>query len=271
MKNSRKVWAILGVILLLAAALLPMVFAFGSSEESQALFRGAVGIAIMVPVFAYLFLMLCRVFGNKEKKASGEIENIIFDVGNVLVDFDWKKYLGSFGYSEEKFRKIADATFRNPVWNERDRGTLTEEEYVSQCVVAAPEYEAEIREVMKHTPDSVAQMDYAQTWVKYLKDQGYHVYILSNYGHYMLETNMPQMKFLQDVDAAVFSCEVGMIKPEAGIYQYLLDRYHLKPASSVFIDDREDNCEAARKLGIHAIRFENLKQAAAQLEKLGVK
>ena len=46
--------------------------------------------------------------------------------------------------------------------------------------------------------------------------------------------------------------------------------YHLDPEKSVFLDDRAENCEAARKQGIHAIQFKSFKQAAAELEKLGV-
>ena len=75
----------------------------------------------------------------------------------------------------------------------------------------------------------------------------------------------------QYVDGAVFSCQVKQIKPEPDIYQTLIKRYNLDPQKSVFLDDRKENCEAARKQGIHAIQFESFKQAAAELEKLGVK
>ena len=114
-------------------------------------------------------------------------------------------------------------------------------------------------------------MDYAETWVRYLKDKGYHVYILSNYATYTLEKTEEELTFLKYVDGAVFSCQVKQIKPEPDIYQTLIKRYNLEPQKSVFLDDRKENCEAARKQGIHAIQFESFKQAAVELEKLGVK
>ena len=77
--------------------------------------------------------------------------------------------------------------------------------------------------------------------------------------------------FLKNMDGVIFSCEVKEIKPEPQIYRTLLTRFGLKPEESVFLDDRPENCEAARVLGIHAIEFHNLKQAAKELEKLGVK
>ena len=61
------------------------------------------------------------------------------------------------------------------------------------------------------------------------------------------------------------------LKPEADIYQTLLDKFGLKAEECVFIDDRPVNCEGAQKAGIHTICFKSFKQAAAELEALGVK
>ena len=103
------------------------------------------------------------------------------------------------------------------------------------------------------------------------KEKGYYIYILSNYATDTLRKTRYKLTFLKYVDGAVFSCEVKQIKPESDIYQTLISRYHLNPEKSVFLDDRAENCEAARKAGIHAIQFHSFKQAAADLEKMGIK
>ena len=149
--------------------------------------------------------------------------------------------------------------------------TEDEQYYVDKMIKDAPEYADDIREVMRRSGETIERMDYAETWVRYLKDKGYHVYILSNYATYTLEKTEEELTFLKYVDGAVFSCQVKQIKPEPDIYQTLIKRYNLDPQKSVFLDDRKENCEAARKQGIHAIQFESFKQAAAELEKLGVK
>ena len=143
--------------------------------------------------------------------------------------------------------------------------------YADKFVESAPEFEAEFREVVRRDPECMHLYDYAETWVKYLKNQGYHLYVLSNYGTYMLDRTKQDMSFLKYMDGVVFSCDVQQIKPEVDIYKTLLKRYSLKPEKSVFLDDRAVNCEGAGKAGIHTIQFENLKQAAKALEKLGVK
>ena len=60
------------------------------------------------------------------------------------------------------------------------------------------------------------------------------------------------------------------IKPEVEIYKLLLDRYHFVPQECVFIDDRPENIEAAEKLGITGIQFQNQQQAKRRLLELGV-
>ena len=107
--------------------------------------------------------------------------------------------------------------------------------------------------------------------VRYLKDQGYRLYILSNYSDYMLKGTADKLTFLKYMDGIVFSCQVKELKPEPAIYRVLLEKYGLKPEESVFIDDMEENCASAEKQGIHAVCFREFKQAAADLEKLGVK
>ena len=268
----KRVAAVLGIIVLLAAVSLPMVFAFGSGEGAAGRFRASLGAAILVPVMAYVIWMVYRILsGSRNKEPEGEIRNIVFDVGNVLVTYDWETYLRSFGFPEEEYRAIADAVFRSDVWNERDRGLRTEEEYVADFIAGAPQYEADILRVMQDVRKVILPRDYAPVWTRLLKERGYHLYILSNYCQSTLEETKPLMKFLKDMDGVIFSCEEKQIKPEPPIYQTLLTRYQLDPARCVFIDDREENCEAARRAGMKAIRFESFSQTTHDLENLGVK
>ena len=110
-------------------------------------------------------------------------------------------------------------------------------------------------------------MDYAETWTKYLKEQGHNLYILSNYSRYMLDgTKQNEMPFLKYMDGVIFSCDVNQMKPDIEIYQTLLSKFNLKAEETLFIDDRAENCQGAEKAGIHTIQFKDLKQAAKEME-----
>lgn len=70
------------------------------------------------------------------------------------------------------------------------------------------------------------------------------------------------------VDLMVFDNEEGVSKPDERIYWLTLERLNLQPAEVVFIDDKADNVETARRLGMHGIQFSSARQAIAELERL---
>ena len=108
------------------------------------------------------------------------IDTIIFDIGNVLLDFDYMKHFRSL-FDEETAQTIADISIRNlAVWQEMDRGVLSYEEAVELVIQGAPRLEKEIRLAVKELYDRVEAYPYATQWVKSLKEKGYRVYILSN-------------------------------------------------------------------------------------------
>ena len=167
MKNWKKYAAIIGVIVLLVIFCLPMYFAL-KGDFSQKEFMASLFTVMFVAVMCYVILMLFKYLNKKKdgQEKSSMIKNVVFDVGLVLVEFNWQDYLDSFGFDEEKRERIAKATFQSSVWDERDRGLYDEETYVRQCQELAPEYAEDIAAVMKDTPKTVRRMPYAETWTK---------------------------------------------------------------------------------------------------------
>ncbi len=270
MKKWKKGLALAGAAFILVIFCMPMYFAL-TDQFSMEKFMASLMAALFAAVMAYAMWLVYRVLNKRTGTAAeGEIKNVIFDIGRVLVDFDWKAYLKEFGFSKEEEDAIAEAVFKNEIWNERDRGLYGEEEYVRRFVDQAPQYKKDIRRVVRESGKTVVPRDYADTWVRYLKKKGYRVFVLSNYSQYMLEQTKNKLSFLKYMDGAVFSFEVKQLKPEPEIYQIILETYGLNPRECVFIDDLEKNCRAAQKQGIRSICFRDFKQAAAALKKLGV-
>ena len=196
------------------------------------------------------------------------IKNIIFDVGKVLVEYDPDGMMKKLGFDEETLQTVNQAVFQNELWNESDRGVLSPEELLEAFIANNPAYEKEIRQVIDAVGDTISLMPYAVEWVKGLKERGYHLYILSNYAEYTYEKTSHKMEFLPYMDGVVFSYRCRLIKPEKEIYEYICKTYELKPEESVFLDDRKDNVEAARNMGMHGIVFENYAQGSETLEQL---
>lgn len=197
------------------------------------------------------------------------IKNIIFDIGNVLASFRWKDLFQELGFTGEAFERIAEATVLHPtMWNEFDRSLMSDEEIIAKCIERAPEYEKEICLLFDTTAGLVEEYPYSYEWIKGLKEQGYKVYLLSNYGKTSFEAarDKRRLSFLPLVDGAVISYEEKMVKPEPGIYEALLRKYDLKAEECVFLDDKPENIEAALALGFHGIVVESYEQAKEVLE-----
>jgi putative hydrolase of the HAD superfamily len=91
---------------------------------------------------------------------------------------------------------------------------------------------------------------------------------LSNYGETPYKYAREHFSYFGEADGIVISSEVKMIKPEPGIYQYLIDTYELNPEETVFLDDRADNIAVAESFGIHGIVFKDYEQGVSELERL---
>ena len=75
------------------------------------------------------------------------IKTVIFDIGNVLADFSWQPFFGSFGFSEEVQEKLAQATVKSPAWNEMDRGVWSTEKYLPDFIKNDSSIEQEIKQI----------------------------------------------------------------------------------------------------------------------------
>lgn len=199
------------------------------------------------------------------------IKTVIFDIGNVMVDFCFREMLKAKGYSEEICERIAAATVDSGYWNELDRGVLSDEEVMSLFVACDREIEPQMREALADVSGVVKLRPHAVPWVRGLKRAGYQVLALSNYPKKAYEDNRDQLVFLDDMDGYILSYRDKVVKPDRAIYELLQERYSFRPEECVFIDDLQKNLDTADKLHWHTIRYQTYEQVCAQLKELGVK
>ena len=179
----------------------------------------------------------------------------IFDLGNVIVDIDFNRVLGTWS----DFSRVPLATLKlsfamGETFHQHERGEISDEEFAERFC-----HEMELPlsyEQFSHgwqavfvaiRPDVIVTM-------KKLREQGHRVVVLSN-------TNRLHTTFWPDeypevraaADKIYLSQEMGMRKPEARIYQAVLQAEGFSAADAVFFDDNADNIEGANQLGITSI------------------
>ena len=196
------------------------------------------------------------------------ISTVIFDIGNVLVDFDWDGFIHRmFPGREELITELDSAVWGSGRWDRLDAGDEPEEVF-SNIIAHAPNHEQELRKVFANVGDTLRKRPATHEWLKDIKSRGYRVLYLSNYSRYVMNLNPEVLDFLPLMDGGVFSCDVRLIKPDRRIYECLTEKYALVPGECVFIDDIERNVKAAIDFGFRAIQFVTFEQAKRDLNTL---
>jgi len=198
------------------------------------------------------------------------IKTIIFDIGNVLMDFNFQICFRAYAPDEETYQKIVKATVQSPVWAEFDRGVWTDEEILEGFIKNDPSIESILRNMFERLEGIIKQRDYAIPWIRELKKSGYQVLVLSNFPKKVYELFQNEMTFLQEVDGGILSYQDQVIKPDKEIYNLLMSRYQLNPQECVFLDDLKDNIKTAKELGMHTVLFTTKEEAQDELRKLNV-
>lgn len=196
------------------------------------------------------------------------ITTVIFDVGNVLIDFDWEGFIHRmFPGREELIAELDVAVWGSGRWDRLDAGD-DPEEVLASIIAYSPTHEKELRKVFANVGQTLRKREATPSWLKSLKSRGYRLLYLSNYSHYVMNCNPDVLDFLPLMDGGIFSCDVKLIKPDRRIYEALAEKYSLNPSECVFIDDLERNVKAGRDFGFQAIQFGTLQQAQRDLEAL---
>lgn len=187
------------------------------------------------------------------------IKNIIFDLGNVLINYNPHDFINK-NVKEENREKFFKEIFQSKEWQDLDRGTLEYDEAVKIFSKRLPEERENIKKLFDNDIQDVLFVD--KTNIKYLstlKNKDYKLYILSNFHKNSFRKISEIHNFKSIFDGGVISYECHLLKPESNIYKAIIDKYGLIPEETVFIDDSLPNVQAAIKFNIHGIHLKNIK------------
>lgn len=198
------------------------------------------------------------------------MKNIIFDFGNVLVDFNPHMLYDSVFHGDTAKAEWFHQNITTPDFYDRlDIG----DDY-AQCIrdlqALHPEYAEEIALYDTRYHDMVGDaLPGMPELLNELKSQGYELYGLSNWS-YKVYAVMERLSIFRMLSGTIISSEEHLIKPDPHIYHRLLEKFHLQPSECLFIDDKQANVDAAKACGIHALQFTGADQLRKDLAQLGV-
>ena len=183
------------------------------------------------------------------------LKNIILDFGNVIMNWNPDEILNHYELTPNDHELLRKTIFESEEWLKIDAGEINEQEATEIFVNRVPEpLQAKTQQIMATWQENVEFFEPVFGLINDLRQQGYQIYGLSNTG--MQFANFVKNSSLGDYfDGYVFSAEEKIMKPDARIYQRLLERYNLTPSECLFVDDVKANTEAAEALRMYGFTF----------------
>jgi putative hydrolase of the HAD superfamily len=199
------------------------------------------------------------------------IKAIAFDIGGVMngVEVEAKEF---YSLLADKFNITYEEWTQKvyPIFNRALTGKITKEEALNKMAKNLNSHPDKVEELFIEAYNKMfvrnnELYDYAYN----LKKSEYKLIILSDQWPVSNEAII-KIEDRKKFDWAIISCEVGTRKPEKEMFDITIKKTGLSPNEIVFIDDREENIEAAKKVGMNGIVFRNNKQVMEDLKNLGV-
>lgn len=194
------------------------------------------------------------------------------DIKTIFVDFSGVLYL--FIEKQKKYRPdnyLKSLGISDKDVNEWERklnlgevnSTTYWKKFLSQYGILEDQYQ-------KHYQVFIDSHELNQPLINFLKTQKkeFKIGLISNYHDLLRPMLENKLKIADIFDDIVISAEVKLIKPDEAIYKLALDRMQIKPDEAIFVDDLPENTQAAARLGIHAIQFQNTEQVISEIKQL---
>lgn len=195
----------------------------------------------------------------KELEKDKIIKNIIFDIGNVILNFNIDDVVQQFTSTRNEQKFILDNIINSPEWLRNsliDTGYMTRENAIEIVKDRTNHINDKLITDFWYNYNNFAKVDEnVLKLIKKLKANNYKVYLLSNINPYTYKF-VEKSGLFELVDGYVLSYQEHKVKPFVSIYMTLLERYNLIPSESVFIDDNQNNINTGNSLGIISKKVE---------------
>ncbi len=192
------------------------------------------------------------------KSKETNIKNVIFDLGNVIVDLDVPK--SDQQLYEITGRKYSDASKEDlKTFHDFETGRIAEDIFLNYFIGKSKK-SVQALDVINAWNAMLVNIPWARLeMMRKLKDH-YQVFILSNtnethirWTNHYIQTRYQEAGFKSFVHHALYSHQLQARKPDADIFEKVLATYQLVPQETIFFDDHPENVAGAKQLGIQAI------------------
>lgn len=183
------------------------------------------------------------------------INTIVFDLGNVIVDFLPHRIYHHVTQNEQEAQTLYELFMESGIWHELDRGKPLDEVIDWVKAKADTSFHKAIEYVVYHWHEDLEMNIAMESYIKELS-KTYNIYLLSNVSKQFYDFKH-RFEILDLFDGLYISADSSLLKPSPAIYTHFLDTYQLKAEQCFFIDDRLENIEGALSIGMEGFVYQN--------------
>ncbi|MBA4241355.1 MAG: hypothetical protein C0448_11550 [Sphingobacteriaceae bacterium] len=218
------------------------------------------------------------IFVAHKQNIVGEIKNIVFDLGGVIINLDIPRTISEFNkLSTKPFESIYTQLQQSPIFDLFDKGQISESDFFLQ--------------LKDHLKEGVTDTQMKEAWNAMLLDfpihrlqllsalkSNYRVFLLSNTNEThiaQLESDLYKKHGYRNLEPffekVYYSCRIGMRKPDSEIFEFVLNQNNLNAHETIFIDDSPQHVAGAIKTGIQSYllpRYKDVSDVITQLNLL---
>lgn len=195
------------------------------------------------------------------------IKNIVFDLGNVLIDYDPSRIVNSVFTDKNLQELFLKEIFQSQGWKQLDRGVLTFEEHSQNLVSRFPEYACEIQWILNNWQKNQPDIPGMYAVVEKLHNDAFDLFVLSNASFRFYNYAVSNKEYFRFFNGITISAELKLLKPEREIYDRFCEIHNLIPGECLFIDDQLVNVESAINAGWQAYQFTDTAALRSFLQK----
>jgi HAD superfamily hydrolase (TIGR01509 family) len=193
---------------------------------------------------------------------------IVFDLGKVLVDFDYSIAARKVAArSTKSLLNLISLLSSSSLIIQYECGLVTRREFFEQ-VRDAIGFRGDLAEFSGYFADIFTELPPMIALHAELRRRGVPTYIFSNTNDLAIEHVERNFPFFKNVDGYIYTCEVGAMKPDAKIYAAMEKLCGRSGADIIYLDDRVENVEAGLVRGWRAILHETPEKTRAVLKSL---
>lgn len=193
------------------------------------------------------------------------IENVLFDIGNVLIRWDIDVILQRFTDDEGLKAALREQVFCHADWNRLDDGSLTDAQAIARMATRTGCETVLLESLFHHFRRLMPPIAETVSLMEDVQRAGLRRYILSNMSEATFASLWNQYDFFAGFDGVMISAKEKMAKPSRAFFERCLQRFGLAPAATLFIDDAPANIAVAQSLGLAAVLFENTPACFARI------